>query len=144
MAHALEARLRAGDHADIHGGCRPVAEVLSRIGDKWSVLIVMLLGAEAKRFSEIRRLVGGISQRMLTLTLRGLERDGFVRRTVHPTAPPSVDYALTDLGRSLLGPISWLGEWAFAHRDEVLQARIRFEAASAKPVDAPNVHRIGR
>jgi DNA-binding HxlR family transcriptional regulator len=143
MARALESRLRAGDHAEIHDGCRPVADILSRIGDKWSVLIVMLLGAEPKRFSAIKRLVGGISQRMLTLTLRGLERDGFVLRTVHPTTPPSVDYALTDLGLSLLEPISHLGEWAFANRDEVLRARLRFDTVE-KPVDPPNVHRIGR
>jgi DNA-binding HxlR family transcriptional regulator len=143
LSRALQERLRAGDHADIHAGCRPVADILSRIGDKWSVLIVMLLGAEAKRFSEIKRLVGGISQRMLTLTLRGLERDGFVRRTVHPTTPPSVDYALTDLGHSLLGPISQLGEWAFANRDEVVRARLRFDATVRKPVDPPGVHRIG-
>src|ERR1700712_1738890 len=81
-----------------HESCKPIAEILARIGDKWSVLIVMLLGNGPKRFNEMRRLIGGISQRMLTLTLRGLERDGFVTRTVFATVPPRVDYDLTDLG----------------------------------------------
>jgi len=81
--------------------CRAVSSVLARVGDKWSVLIIMLLGDGTKRFNEIKRMVGGISQRMLTLTLKGLERDGLVTRTVFPTIPPRVDYELTNLGRSL-------------------------------------------
>ena len=123
----LQSRLRDGDQAAVHEGCKPVAEILARVGDKWSVLTVMLLGDEPKRFNEMRRLIGGISQRMLTLTLRGLERDGFVTRTVHPTMPPKVEYALTDLGRSLQEPISQLGEWAFANRPRVEAARERFD-----------------
>ncbi len=91
-----------------HESCKPVAEILARIGDKWSVLIVMLLGDGPKRFNEMRRLIDGISQRMLTLP--GLERDGFVNRTAYPTVPPRVDYDLTELGRSLREPISRLGE----------------------------------
>jgi DNA-binding HxlR family transcriptional regulator len=87
--------------ARLHVDCRKVSQVLARIGDKWSVLIVMLLGDGPRRFNEIKRMVGGISQRMLTLTLKGLERDGLVTRTVFPTIPPRVDYQLTDLGRSL-------------------------------------------
>ncbi len=78
--------------------CRAVSSVLARVGDKWSVLIIVLLGGGTKRFNEIKRMVGGISQRMLTLTLRGLERDGLVTRTVFPTIPPRVDYELTELG----------------------------------------------
>ena len=139
---ALEERLRQGDHEAAHADCRPVNELLARIGDKWSVLVVMLLGDEPKRFNEMRRLVGGISQRMLTLTLRGLERDGFVRRTVYPTVPPRVEYELTALGRSLREPISQLGEWAFAHRKQVEKARVAFDA-SAEPAALGVVHRIG-
>src|SRR4051812_24772688 len=82
-------------------GCRMVSSVLARVGDKWSVLVVMSLGQGPKRFNELRRMIDGVSQRMLTLTLRGLERDGLVTRTVFPTIPPRVDYELTDLGRSL-------------------------------------------
>ena len=85
--------------------CRAVSEVLARVGDKWTVLVVSALGEGPKRFNEIRRALGSISQRMLTLTLRGLERDGLVTRTVFPTIPPRVDYELTKLGRSLLKPV---------------------------------------
>src|SRR5215469_9104919 len=92
--------------------CRAVSAVLQRIGDKWTVLIVALLGDGPKRFSEIKRMVGGISQRMLTLTLRGLERDGLVTRTVTPSIPPRVDYELTKLGLSLQAPVCALARWA--------------------------------
>src|SRR5437762_10409673 len=86
--------------------CRAVSEVLARVGDKWTVLVVGVLGDGPKRFNELRRALGSISQRMLTLTLRGLERDGLVTRTMFPSIPPRVDYALTKLGRSLLEPVS--------------------------------------
>jgi DNA-binding HxlR family transcriptional regulator len=91
--------------------CRGVASILARVGDKWSVFVIMMLGDGPKRFNEIKRLIGGISQRMLTLTLRGLERDGLVTRTVFPTIPPRVDYELTDLGRGLSRPVEALGKW---------------------------------
>ena len=120
--------------------CRTISNLLSRIGDKWSVLIVMVLGDGPKRFNEMRRLVGGISQRMLTLTLRGLERDGFVSRTVYPTVPPRVDYDLTPLGHSLREPITRLGEWAFAHRDAIAAARVAFDTRP-EPMSSL-VHRI--
>ena len=114
--------------------CRAVSSVLARVGDKWSVLIVALLGDGPKRFNEIKRMVGGISQRMLTLTLRGLERDGLVTRTVFPTVPPRVDYELTPLGRSLWDPVDALGAWARAHQGEIAAARQRFDArAPASP-----------
>src|SRR5665213_2565175 len=103
--------------------CRAVSEVLSRVGDKWTVLVVSELGAGPKRFNEIRRALGSISQRMLTLTLRGLERDGLVTRTVFPTVPPRVDYELTQLGRSLLEPVSGLGLWARQNRPQIQDAR---------------------
>jgi DNA-binding HxlR family transcriptional regulator len=112
--------------------CRGVSAVLARVGDKWSVLIIMLLGDGPKRFNEIKRMVGGISQRMLTLTLRGLERDGLVTRTVFPTIPPRVDYELTDLGRGLANPVQALGQWAFAHLPEIEGARTSFDARNEK------------
>jgi DNA-binding HxlR family transcriptional regulator len=108
--------------------CRAVSSVLARVGDKWSVLIVALLGDGPKRFNEIKRMVGGISQRMLTLTLRGLERDGLVTRTVFPTVPPRVDYELTALGRSLWEPVDALGAWARTHMGQIEAARQRFDA----------------
>jgi len=110
-------------------GCRAVSEVLSRVGDKWSVLVVWTLGDGPKRFNELRKALGSISQRMLTLTLRGLERDGLVTRTVFPTIPPRVDYELTRLGRSLLKPVSELGSWARKNRPAIQAARHRFDAA---------------
>jgi len=110
--------------------CRAVSEVLARIGDKWTVLVVGELGGGPKRFNEIRRALGSISQRMLTLTLRGLERDGLVTRAVFPTIPPRVDYELTKLGRSLLEPVSGLGLWARQNRETIQEARRRFDATA--------------
>src|ERR1700743_3419849 len=110
--------------------CRAVSEVLSRVGDKWTVLVVGELGNGARRFNEIRRALGSISQRMLTLTLRGLERDGLVTRTVFPTIPPKVEYELTTLGRSLLVPVSGIGLWARQNRAAIEAARKRFDATA--------------
>ncbi len=110
--------------------CRAVSEVLSRVGDKWTILVVVVLGDGRKRFNEIRRALGSISQRMLTLTLRGLERDGLVTRTVFPTIPPRVDYELTELGCSLLKPVNALGLWARTNRPAIERARNRFDAAN--------------
>lgn len=115
-----------------HHDCRGVASVLARVGDKWSVFVIMMLGDGPKRFNELKRMVGGISQRMLTLTLRGLERDGLVTRTVFPTIPPRVDYELTDLGRGLCHPVKSLGEWAVSHQDQIEAARSRFDERSAR------------
>ena len=109
--------------------CRAVSEVLSRVGDKWTVLVVSTLGDGPKRFNELRKALGSISQRMLTLTLR-LERDGLVTRTVFPTVPPKVEYELTRLGRSLLQPVSKLGLWARKNRAAIAGARHRFDAIS--------------
>jgi DNA-binding HxlR family transcriptional regulator len=111
--------------------CRAVSEVLARVGDKWTVLVVSALGDGPKRFSELRRALGSISQRMLTLTLRGLERDGLVTRTIFPTIPPRVDYELTKLGRSLLDPVSALGLWARHNRAVIQEARQRFDRAKS-------------
>jgi DNA-binding HxlR family transcriptional regulator len=114
-------------YAHENSDCRGVASILARVGDKWSVFVIMLLGGGPRRFNEIKRMVGGISQRMLTLTLRGLERDGLVTRTVFPTIPPRVDYELTDLGRGLSQPVQALGMWAADHRTEIEDARARFD-----------------
>ncbi|RAI42301.1 winged helix-turn-helix transcriptional regulator [Rhodoplanes roseus] len=117
-------------HSLVPGGCQRLAPVLSRIGDKWTVLVIILLGEGPLRFNELKRRIGGISQRMLTLTLRSLERDGLVTRTMFATIPPRVDYALTDLGRSLLAPIRHLGEWAVDNTPRIEEARRRFDAAA--------------
>ncbi|MBV8683742.1 MAG: helix-turn-helix transcriptional regulator [Caulobacteraceae bacterium] len=110
--------------------CRAVASVLARIGDKWSVLVIMQLADGPRRFNELKRRVGGISQRMLTLTLRGLERDGHVKRTIFATIPPRVDYQLTELGRGLIEPTQALGQWALAHIPEIEGARAKFDAGN--------------
>jgi DNA-binding HxlR family transcriptional regulator len=120
----------AGPHAD--GNCRAVASVLARVGDKWSVFVIMMLIDGPLRFNELKRMIGGISQRMLTLTLRGLERDGLVTRTVFPTIPPRVDYELTDLGRGLAEPVKALGNWAFEHLPEIQGARTTFDGRNEK------------
>ncbi|CAN5235972.1 helix-turn-helix domain-containing protein [soil metagenome] len=113
--------------ADIHSGCKMVTPLLARIGDKWSILVVMVLSAGPQRFNELKRLVDGISQRMLTHTLRSLERDGLVSRTVFPTIPPRVDYELTRLGHSLRGPVQALGLWVMENRDEMARSRAAFD-----------------
>ncbi|MFN3766122.1 MAG: winged helix-turn-helix transcriptional regulator [Aliihoeflea sp.] len=112
--------------------CRAVSGILSRVGDKWTVLVIETLGDGPHRFSELRRMLGSISQKMLTTTLRGLERDGFVTRTIYPTIPPRVDYELTPLGRDLLVPVRALGEWARDNRHKVEAARAAFDQASAE------------
>jgi DNA-binding HxlR family transcriptional regulator len=112
--------------------CRAVSQVLSRIGDKWSVLVVMSLSGGPQRFSELREVIGGISQKMLTATLRGLERDGLVTRTVFPTIPPRVEYELTDLGHDLTVPVIALGEWAKRNRPRIEAARNAFDRSRAR------------
>jgi DNA-binding HxlR family transcriptional regulator len=114
-------------NAHLPSDCRAVSDVLARIGDKWSVLVVSRLGEGPRRFNELRRSIGGISQRMLTLTLRGLERDGLITRTAFPTIPPRVDYALTALGRDLLTPVSALGAWAIRNQPKIAKAREQFD-----------------
>jgi DNA-binding HxlR family transcriptional regulator len=110
--------------------CLAVREVLNRVGDKWSILVVTLLNDGPRRFGELRRTIEGISQRMLTLTLKGLERDGLLTRTVFPTIPPRVDYALTRLGKTLLVPVVALASWAEKNRFEIQEARDRFDRKS--------------
>jgi DNA-binding HxlR family transcriptional regulator len=113
----------------IHVECKRFSGVLSLIGDKWTVMIVMTLTERPRRFNDIKRTIGGISQQMLARTLRALERDGMVARTVHPTVPPQVEYALTALGRSLADPIRDLGYWTGAHIAEIESNRSAFDEA---------------
>ncbi|WP_375206499.1 winged helix-turn-helix transcriptional regulator [Hyphococcus sp.] len=115
-----------------HEDCPKVSRVLARLGDKWTVLIVVLLRERAFRFNEIKRAVRGISQQMLTRTLRNLERDGLVSRTIYPTSPPQVEYALTELGRSLSRPVLALGEWAKANLHAIDEAQARFDRENGK------------
>lgn len=107
--------------------CQRVSHVLARIGDKWSVLIVVLLRDGPRRFNDIKRHVAGISQQMLTRVLRGLERDGMLTRTVYPTVPPQVEYGLTKMGRSLAEPVLALGLWAQHHIDDIDAAQAKFD-----------------
>ena len=109
--------------------CNAMGDILNRIGDKWSVMIVGYLTRKTMRFNELRHAIGGISQRMLTLTLRNLERDGLVTRTVYPEIPPRVEYQLTELGRTLTEPLDALWNWAAEHQNEVSQARAHYDGA---------------
>jgi DNA-binding HxlR family transcriptional regulator len=131
-----------GMHRDV-GECTMVSETLARIGDKWTVLVVELLceGRGPVRFNEMRRAIHGISQRMLTLTLRGLERDGLVTRRVHPTVPPRVDYDLTKLGRSLRIPLVAVAEWVRANGTSIQAARQVFDATSTASPSSRHVRR---
>lgn len=119
----------AEDHSPVR--CQAVNDILARVGDKWSMQVVMSLSAGPLRFNELRRAIDGISQRMLTRTLRALERDGLVDREVTPSVPPRVDYSLTALGRSLREPVAALGVWAMDNKPEVESARNRFDAREA-------------
>ncbi|GAA1971810.1 helix-turn-helix domain-containing protein [Catenulispora subtropica] len=121
-----EGTLTSAPHTDVRR-CE-LREVLDRIGDKWSVLVMALLSDGTKRYSELQRAIEGISQRMLTLTLRSLERDGLVERLVTPTSPPRVDYRLTPVGETLSGQVNALIGWADEHRGYVHAARDAFDS----------------
>jgi len=131
-------------HHPLDEDCRKVSQILARIGEKWSMLVVMLLREGPRRFNDIKRNTGGISQQMLTRTLRGLERDGMVTRTIFPTSPPQVEYSLTELGRSMAEPVLAFGRWVQEHLAEVDAARHRFDQrANIGPVTGPNeAHRM--
>jgi DNA-binding HxlR family transcriptional regulator len=120
---------------DVMAPACPTRQVIGRIGDKWTLLTLYALGPRTLRFSELRREVEGISQKMLTHTLRGLERDGLVHRTVYPTIPPRVEYSLTPLGVSLADVISTIRTWAYGHMDEISDARDAYDARVVS--DAP-------
>jgi len=119
--------VRASAASKPHDACKAEVETLARIGDKWTVLVVGALSKGPIRYNEIRRRVEGISQRMLTLTLKGLEQDGLVTRTMYPTIPPRVDYELTELGRKLIVPLKALAKWARENRPAMLAAREAFQ-----------------
>jgi DNA-binding HxlR family transcriptional regulator len=125
-----EALQREGADPDPEA-CRHVLRLLGRIGDKWTVLVIGRLRDGPLRYGELQRSVTGISQRMLTLTVRALERDGLITRTVHPSIPPRVEYALTDLGRTLLDPVLALAGWAIEHRADVEASRRRYDEPDA-------------
>lgn len=110
--------------------CRPVAHILSRVGDKWTILLLRALNDKPLRFKELHRALPGISQRMLTVTLRNLERDGLVIRTVYPTIPPRVDYELSVLGQSLKGALEPIGRWVMDNRAAIVQAQVNFDLTS--------------
>jgi DNA-binding HxlR family transcriptional regulator len=116
--------------------CHALAETLARIGDKWTVMVVGGLAHGPMRYNELRRMISGISQRMLTLTLKGLEEDGLVSRTQYPTIPPRVDYALTDLGETLIGPLLVLNSWAEEHRPAIEAAQKSFAERAGESCDA--------
>ena len=122
--------LRSPPHSPEVAECG-IRDVLDRIGDKWTLLVCIELTQGVRRFRELQRAVPGISQRMLTLTMRRLERDGMVLRAVFPTVPPRVEYSLTPLGRSISGPIRVLAAWAEEHRAEIAAARARWDASAA-------------
>ena len=119
--------MTAPTHHPLQSDCHKVSRILARIGEKWSMLVVMLLRDGPRRFNDIKRNTGGISQQMLTRTLRGLERDGMVTRTIFPTSPPQVEYDLTGLGRSMAEPVLTFGRWVQEHLGEIDAARSRFD-----------------
>ncbi|WIJ25636.1 winged helix-turn-helix transcriptional regulator [Devosia sp. RR2S18] len=119
--------------------CNAMSDVLNRIGDKWSVMVVGMLGRNGTlRFNELKRMINGVSQRMLTLTLRNLERDGLVTRTIYPEVPPRVEYSLTELGKTLQRPIQGLWNWSAENHTAIVEAREIYDArenatAAAQP-----------
>ena len=124
------------DTAD-HANCQAMSDVLNRIGDKWSVMVVGMLSRGTLRFNELTRNINGISQRMLTLTLRNLERDGLVTRTIYPEIPPRVEYGLTELGETLKGPINTLWDWSAANHQVIVAARHAYDDRHAEQAAAP-------
>ena len=135
---SLPASAETGTRQPLLSGCR-AREVLHRVGDKWSVFVIDRLGQGSMRFSELRRGIDGITGRMLTVTLRGLERDGLVSRTVHPVIPPRVDYELTPMGRTLLQTIGQLIDWADSHVTDIHAAQTAYDARHAQDAaDAPS------
>lgn len=132
----METALRASDA--IYAGNCPTREILDRIADKWTTLVIGILAhGGGRRFNELRRLIGGISQKMLTQTLRTLERDGLVHRTIYAEIPPRVEYELTSLGETLCEPLNALGNWACAHVEQVRAAQQEYDARAKR--DAHNV-----
>jgi len=117
--------------------CRRAGDILARLGDKWTILLLMVLGDRRMRFTELHRMINGISQRMLTVTLRNLEHDGILIRTVYPTIPPRDEYELSDRGRSLKVALAPIGNWVMENQDDIEEARERFREQS--PQDSADV-----
>jgi len=132
----LSALASADGRFDVMAPSCPTRQVIGRIGDKWTLLTLSALGPRTLRFTELRRAVPGISQKMLTQTVRALERDGLVSRTVHPTIPPKVEYRLTPLGDSLATIIAAIRTWAYEHMDDIDAARDRYDG-SVRPGGSP-------
>lgn len=128
-------QLPAEQEENDHAACRAIGQLLDRIGDKWVVMAVGALSKGPMRFNAMMRAIGGVSHRMLTLTLRGLERDGLVKRTAYPTIPPKVEYELTELGRSLIEPLRTLSTWAQNNQKAIESARARFDDGQAHAPD---------
>ena len=126
MKTAMQTNDLHQDHE--HNECRALGQILDRVGDKWTIMVVGVLSRSPLRFNQIMREIGGVSHRMLTLTLRSLERDGLVARTAYATIPPKVEYALTDAGRSLIEPLRILSNWAIEYRPAIEKARAEFDS----------------
>jgi DNA-binding HxlR family transcriptional regulator len=135
-----DVRTENADHGNCQEACRPLTDILVRIGDKWTVQVIGALSKGPLRYSQIFKQIDGVSQRMLTLTLKGLERDGLVTRTIYPTIPPRVDYALTERGRTLTGPLHVLWTWAYENRDAIDATRREFDQRRSD--DAASAPRI--
>lgn len=127
MNPTLNTEVQQAPHWNVYDANCPTRLVLNRIADKWTVLVVSSLEQGTKRFSSLQREIGGISQKMLTQTLRGLERDGLVSRTIYPTIPPKVEYTLTDLGRTLVGLVDAVRVWSEQHIENVIQAQTTYD-----------------
>lgn len=138
MVSTRRPRTRGTSKSASHDGVA-TREVLNRVGDKWSVMVIVVLADGTKRFNDLKRAIDGVSQRMLTITLRGLERDGLIKRTVFATIPPRVEYILTALGRTLVAPAATLATWASRHRPEIQRARMAYDRASRKAAVAAAV-----
>lgn len=120
--------------------CRPIGDILTRVGDKWAMMVLGVLGDRRMRFNELHRAIDGISQRMLTVTVRNLERDGLLVRTVYPTIPPRVEYEVSELGRSLKQALTPIGEWVSTNRDDIEASRRRFDSkAGLEESDPPHL-----
>jgi len=129
----METKKASLEFFDVYKSDCPTRQVLDRIADKWTTLILGILEEGPHRFSELQRGIGGISQKMLTQTLRGLERDGLVQRTIYPEVPPHVEYSLTLLGQTLCAPIAAIQRWAETHIEEVLNAQAKYDARNSSP-----------
>jgi DNA-binding HxlR family transcriptional regulator len=127
MTTKLEVLLDTAAAEEPNAKCKGLGKVLDRVGDKWTIMVVGVLSDGPMRFNALLRTIGGVSHRMLTLTLRGLERDGLVTRTAYPTIPPRVDYELTPLGHSLIEPLAALSKWGQDHQVEIEHARAVFD-----------------